>query len=525
MNRKMELSDRLAGKFWREFLPREFAIFSPKLLKGISNAPGNRVIGRSVLLPAIGTIGKVWRRLRNWQSLPCESLRRRQGGELDIQVEHPARAIDFWSMEMPAAAAPTSSLFARPTASSVGVPIEKAISVRPSVARATGQDLQRALHSQRADCTKNCRILIIDDEEFNVRVVRKHLMDAGYKNCVSTTDSREALDLINHEKPDLVLLDIVMPDVSGVDILHAVALKGQSQQTPIVVLTATADREIKQVCLELGAVDFLAKPVDLTELLPRVRSVLLNKIYQDQLSKNAERLEELVEQRTREVAASREEVVHCLARAAEYRDDDTGRHVVRVGKYVGVIAKQLGFAAEEIELIELAAQLHDIGKIGVPDAILHKPGTLDADQYEIVKQHCTIGRSIIKPLTHEEGLVLRTHSPLGASLLNVPSSPLLMLAGRIAQTHHERWDGTGYPLGLKGEDIPIEGRMTAVADVFDALATKRPYKAPFSREKCFTILEEGRGTHFDPKVLDAFFAQAEKIIAVQLDYMDPPRHC
>ena len=390
--------------------------------------------------------------------------------------------------------------------------------------RATGQDLQRVLDSsKKSACTKACRILIIDDEEFNVRVVRKHLADAGYLHCISTSDSREALDLINEEKPDLVLLDIVMPEVSGLDILHAMALKGQVHQIPIVVLTASADREIKQVCLELGAVDFLSKPVDLTDLLPRVRSVLLNKIYRDQLTQHASQLEELVERRTKEVAASREEVVHCLARAAEYRDDDTGRHVVRVGKFVGIIAQNLGFSHEQIELIELAAQLHDIGKIGVPDSILHKPGKLDPDQYEVIRQHCAIGRSIIQPLSFDERMVLRTHSQLGSSLLNIPSSPLLLLASKIAQTHHERWDGAGYPLGLKGEDIPIEGRMTAVADVYDALSTKRPYKEAFSRDKCFAILEEGRGTQFDPKILDAFFARTQDIISIQLEYMDTPR--
>lgn len=394
---------------------------------------------------------------------------------------------------------------------------------RRSITRATGRSLHRALDDssqKKNQSTKNARILIIDDEDLNVRVVRKYLADAGYANFVTTSDSSEAIDLIRNEQPDLILLDIMMPVVSGIDILHVMSLDPAIQQLPVIVLTASTDHDVRHVCLELGVSDFLAKPVEPTDLLPRVRNMLLNKQYRDQLSQHAEKLEEQVRKRTAELAASREEVIHCLARAGEYRDDDTGHHVERVGKYVGVIARQLGFSSSRIELLELAAQLHDIGKIGIPDAILHKPGRLDPEQYDIMKSHCAVGLDIMQPLPLKEVSILRAHSRLGASLLHVPSSPLLMLAARIAQTHHEWWDGTGYPLGLKGEDIPIEGRMTAVADVYDALSSKRPYKPAFPREKCFQILEEGRGTHFDPKVLDAFFDRAEEIIHIQLDYMD-----
>ncbi|MCA9079362.1 MAG: response regulator [Planctomycetaceae bacterium] len=398
-----------------------------------------------------------------------------------------------------------------------------AVRARTVAGRTTGASLQQALDSsatRKAQCTKSARILIVDDEELNVRVVRKYLADAGYSNFVTTSDSTEAIELIRSEKPDLVLLDIMMPEVSGVDILHVMSLDQKLQNIPVIVLTASNDGDVRHVCLELGVSDFLSKPVEPTDLLPRVRNMLLNKQYRDQLASHAEKLEEQVRIRTAELAASREEVVHCLARAGEYRDDDTGHHVVRVGKYVGVIARALGFASSRVELMELAAQLHDIGKIGIPDSILHKPGKLDPEQYDVIKSHCAVGRDIIAPLPSKEASMLRSHARLGASLLHVPSSPLLMLAARIAQTHHEWWDGTGYPLGLKGEDIPIEGRMTAVADVYDALSSKRPYKPAFPREKCFEILQEGRGTHFDPKVLDAFFHCADEIIQIQIDYMD-----
>lgn len=393
----------------------------------------------------------------------------------------------------------------------------------PAVPRASGGPPQRAFDlfgQRRAVNVRNARIAIIDDEELNVRVVRKHLADAGYSNFLPITDSTQAIASIRADRPDLILLDIMMPEVSGLDILHLLSLEDRLRQIPVLILSASTEVELKRVCLELGVTDFLAKPVDPYELLPRVRNVLLSKHDRDQLAQHAEQLEEQVRQRTAELAASREEVVHCLARAAEYRDDDTGRHVVRVGKYVGVIAREMGFNESRVEVLELAAQLHDIGKIGVPDAVLRKPGKFEPDELERIRRHCAMGKDIISPLTSSDWKMLKSHANLGANLLNVASSPLLMLAARIAQTHHERWDGTGYPLGLQGEDIPIEGRMTAVADVFDALSTKRPYKPAFPREKCFAILNEGRGTHFDPTVLDAFFRRSAEIIEVQMDYMD-----
>lgn len=387
----------------------------------------------------------------------------------------------------------------------------------------TAESLQHALDSavsRRSLCTKSASIFIVDDEAADLRQIKQQLTEAGYSHFTTTTDSTEALDLIREENPDLVLLDIAMPEVSGLDILHVISLDKSLEHIPTILLTDTTDRDVKQVCLELGCADFLEKPVDPLDLIPRVRNTLQNKQYRDQLTSHTEWLEEQVRKRTAELAASREEVLNCLARAGEFRDDDTGHHVVRVGKYVGVIARELGFTESRVELLELAAQLHDIGKIGIPDAILHKPGKLDDEQYAIMKEHCAVGKDIIQPLPAYESSILRSHARLGASMLHVPSSPLLMLAARIAQTHHEWWNGNGYPLGLKGEDIPIEGRMTAVADVYDALSTKRSYKEAFPREKCFAILEEGRETHFDPKVLDAFFNCAEDIIQIQLDYMD-----
>lgn len=375
--------------------------------------------------------------------------------------------------------------------------------------------------SAKLGATRNAKVAIIDDEAYNILIVKKHLQKAGYANFISTEDSTVALDLLRKEKPDVVLLDILMPKVSGLDILHVMQHESSLQNIPVLIMTATSELEVKRICLDLGAVDFLPKPLDPIDLVPRVRNTLASKMAQDRLAAHANQLEAEVVRRTRELAASREEIVHCLARAAEFRDDDTGHHVIRVGKYVGLIADEMGFDQRQVEVIELAAQLHDLGKIAIPDAILHKPGKLDDHERSLMQRHCGLGRQVLNPLSPGEQRTLQKHARLGADLLTVPSSPLLMLASKIAQTHHEWWDGTGYPLGLKGEDIPIEGRMTAVADVFDALSSARPYKTAFPREKCFDILREDSGTHFDPAVIDAFFRRSDDIIEVQMQFMDP----
>ena len=367
---------------------------------------------------------------------------------------------------------------------------------------------------------KNGRIMIVDDEETNVMTVKAYLQRSGYSECISTLDSRKALDLIRSELPDLLLLDINMPHVSGIDILRAISSDSSLKRIPVIVLTAATDPEIKQQALSLGAADFLTKPVDPHDLIPRVRNSLFIKHHMDDMANQNAKLEELIKRRTKDLFDSRQQLILSLARAAEHRDDDTGNHVIRVGRYAGIIAKELGWSEQRVLMIEQAAQLHDVGKIGIPDSILFKPGKLDPDEWKLMREHCAIGSEIIEPLGGRDLEKLRSHSSLGAEILHMRTSPMMMMATRIAQTHHERWDGTGYPLGLAGDDMPIEGRVTAVADVFDALSSSRPYKAAFPREKCFEILEEGRESHFDPAVLDAFFAQSEEIVQVQMNLMD-----
>lgn len=365
---------------------------------------------------------------------------------------------------------------------------------------------------------RESQIMIVDDESVNIEIVKAYLEEEGFANFLTTTCSRDALGMVRKNRPDIVLLDIKMPEVSGLEILESMRQDSQLKMTPAIVLTAANDPATKLQALRLGASDFLAKPVDPSELMLRLENVLAAKAYQDHLADYSEKLEQQVRLRTRELVRSRQEAIHCLARAGEYRDDDTGHHVTRVGRYSALIAGQLGFPQPAIELIEQAAQLHDVGKIGIPDSILHKPGKLEPHEFELIQEHCRIGRRIINPLSHEESIRLKQHTSVGLQIMGATTSPVLKLAAVIAASHHEKWDGSGYPRGLSGNAIPIEGRIVAVADVFDALSSSRPYKKAFPIEKCLHILTEGRGKHFDPRVLDAFFARKEEAISIRGEY-------
>jgi putative two-component system response regulator len=367
---------------------------------------------------------------------------------------------------------------------------------------------------------RDAYVMIVDDETVNIDIVQAYLEEAEFGNFVTTTESQTAVELARVHQPDIILLDINMPRVSGLDILDCLRGDNELRHIPVVVLTAATDPEIKLKSLRLGASEILAKPIDPSELLLRIENVLSAKAYQDHLAKYSERLEQQVAIRTEELLRSRQEAIHCLARAAEYRDDDTGQHVTRVGIYASIIAHELGFPRGAVELIEQAAQLHDVGKIGIPDAILHKPGKLEASEFELMQSHCGIGRRIINPLSDDESAQLNRHTSVGMKIMASTTSPVLKMAAMIAQTHHEKWDGSGYPRGLAGNDIPIEGRIVAVADVFDALSSKRPYKDAFPISQCLEIMMEGRQKHFDPRVLDAFLARKDEIVEVRQRCLD-----
>lgn len=371
-----------------------------------------------------------------------------------------------------------------------------------------------------ANDPKSARICIVDDESINIKVVRKHLQGAGYSDFVSTTDSTTAISLIAEKCPDVILLDVMMPQVDGIQILKTIRADKRMRHLPVLILTASTDAETKLRCLDGGATDFLAKPVDPNELIPRLRNALIVKAHHDHLANYAQELEHQVRLRTAELEASNLQVIYCLARAGELRDDTTGQHVLRVGRYAGVLAREVGCSESDVRLIGLAAQLHDVGKIGVPDAILNKPGKLTNEEFSLMQRHCMTGAEIARPLTDDEWQAVKTQNDSTLKSPSLGSQPLLALVQTIITTHHERWDGRGYPNGLAGEAIPLAGRIVSVADVFDALTNKRPYKAAMEVEASVNIITEGSGTQFDPKVVDALHRSLDQILEIHRHLRD-----
>lgn len=381
------------------------------------------------------------------------------------------------------------------------------------------------LHKQQSAETDQrqvhqCHVMIVDDEPINIKLVRKVLREAGYRSFTEIVDPRDTIAAMRKSPPDIVLLDIMMPHISGLEILEAIRSISQLSSIPVLILTASSDRATKLEALDLGATDFLSKPVDRAELVPRIRNTLTVKLLLDHAYDHAALLEDEVRKRTQEIVTSRLEVVHCLARAAEFHDDVTGKHVVRVGRYAGLIGQYLGLNYEQLHLLELAAQLHDVGKIGIPTETLNKPGKLSPREYSLVKAHCELGQQMMGEIDEQQWDIYREHPALGGQLLNATQSPLMQMASRIAMTHHEHYDGSGYPNGLRGDEIPLEGRITAVADVFDALSCKRPYKDAYPTEKCFEIIQSKRGSQFDPDIVDALIAVKPGVIEIMRQYRE-----
>ena len=352
------------------------------------------------------------------------------------------------------------------------------------------------------------KVMIIDDEPSTAIVVKKYLKKAGFTKLSVETDSTKAAERITTEVPDILLLDVHMPGVSGLEILEQIREVDETSTMPVIFLTSSTDTDLRVMALNLGANDFLSKPVVVSELVARVKNTLLAKAHVDLLAGYSSQLERQVESRTAELVASRREAIQCLARAAELRDDITGKHVIRVGRYAAIIARELGYDPQAIIDLEHAAQLHDVGKIGIPDAILNKPDSLSNDEYEMMKNHCRTGSKIISGENLDE---IQTLAQI-RNIVGECSSPVMRLAALVAETHHEKWDGSGYPHGLAGEEIPVEGRITAICDVFDAVSTKRPYKNAYPIDECFQIILKGSGTHFDPRVVEAFFRCRDEIL-------------
>jgi putative two-component system response regulator len=326
-------------------------------------------------------------------------------------------------------------------------------------------------------------LVIVDDHQPNVLALEALLGQWGVGQVAATTNSSEAFALCAETRPDLVLLDLHMPAPDGFEVMRQLRrLAEPSLPLPVLVLSADITPEAKRRALGLGARDFLTKPFDPLEAELRVRNLIAARRHEAALANRSDELEQAVRARTHDLEQSRLEVLDRLALAAEYRDDLTGAHTRRVATTARALAVELGLSADALRMIELAAPLHDVGKIGVPDAILRRPGRLSAD---------------------ERG-VMRRHTLIGARMLAASESPILQTAERIALRHHERWDGAGYPEGLAGEQIPMAARIVAVADVFDALCCTRPYKPPWSIDRAASEVVEASGGQFDPDVVQAF---------------------
>jgi putative two-component system response regulator len=326
------------------------------------------------------------------------------------------------------------------------------------------------------------RILIVDDEPANLKLLQKMLVNQGYSNITALNDPTGVLCHIQANVPDIILLDINMPGMDGYDVMRMLKRQNFAVPPPILVLTAQRDHETMVRCLSSGARDFLSKPFEFQELWARVRNLLEAHLAMKMARDQNNHLEEEVLKRTEELRFSRLEVVRRLSIAAEYRDQETGGHIMRISKMSALMAKYLGWSEVECDLMLNASPLHDVGKIGIPDAILQKPGRLEPDEWEIMQGHVEIG----------------------VRILGNDQSPLFTMAREIVISHHEKWDGCGYPTGLSGENIPLSGRIVALVDVYDALRSERPYKKAWDTQSTQQFIAEQSSKHFDPELVELF---------------------
>jgi putative two-component system response regulator len=340
------------------------------------------------------------------------------------------------------------------------------------------------------------KVAVIDDAQINVTLLQHLVKKLPDCEPVCFTDPVAALAWCLDNDPDLVVVDYMMPQLNGTELTKQ--FRARYMDTPVLMVTANHEVELRHDALQHGITDFLTKPLDNAEFLARAKNMLALRKSHKMLESRAALLTEEVRKATEKIVAQERETIFCLAKAAEYRDPETGAHIIRMAHYSRHIARVLGLSMEQQELLLEAAPMHDIGKVGTPDLILLKPGKLTPDEFSIMKQHAVIGYEV----------------------LNAASSQMLKVAAEIARTHHEKYDGSGYPRGLKGDDIPLFGRIVAVADVFDALTSERPYKKAWSIEQATQLIREGAGAHFDPTCVEAFLTDFDDVLAIKSQFVD-----
>jgi putative two-component system response regulator len=341
-------------------------------------------------------------------------------------------------------------------------------------------------------------VVVVDDAQVNLVLMSALLGKLPDVESTCFLSPSEALEHCMREDPDLVIVDYMMPDMDGIEFIRRFRSNLARTQTPLLMVTADHEREVRYRALESGANDFLTKPVDRVEFTSRVRNMLSLRRSQVVLANHARVLAEEVRRATAEIFERERETLNKLARAAEFRDPETGAHILRMAHFSALIAREMGLDADMEEALLIAAPMHDVGKLGTPDHILLKPGRLDPDEFEIMKQHAAIGYEILKD----------------------SASPYMQLAATIALSHHEKFDGSGYPKGLAGDAIPLVGRIVAVADVFDALTSSRPYKQAWEVGRARDFLADGSGRHFDPACVDAMLGRWNEVQDIRARFQD-----
>lgn len=342
------------------------------------------------------------------------------------------------------------------------------------------------------------RIAIVDDSDINLTLLKHLVNKLGGCEPLLFSDALKGLQWCLDNEPDLVIVDYMMPDLDGIGFIERFRAAPGRSEIPVLMITANDDKEIRYEALQRGATDFLTKPVDTVEFRARATIMLTLRANQKRMVDRNRELAEEVRKATAEIRSREQELLFRMSRAAEFRDPETGAHIQRMAHYSALVARQLGMSEAEQELLLQAAPMHDVGKIGIPDYILLKPGKL----------------------THEEFEVMKNHAKLGHELLHGSGSAVLQAGAEIALSHHEKFDGSGYPVGLRGDAIPLLGRIVAVADVFDALTSERPYKKAWDLDKAVAFLREGSGAHFDPACVEAFLAAWSDVLSVRERFAD-----
>ncbi|MEK7477669.1 MAG: HD domain-containing phosphohydrolase [Candidatus Coatesbacteria bacterium] len=347
--------------------------------------------------------------------------------------------------------------------------------------------------SGRTTGIESAGILIVDDQQGDLDILRDLLVQAGFLHVECERDSRRAAERYAAARPDLVILDLEMPELDGLAVLEQLRTLEPNGWLTVLALASRPDPDTRLRALDLGAKDIIAKPFHPPEALARIRNLLETRLLSRRVSEQNLLLEQSVLDRTQELRSAQLEIVHRLAAAAERRDHSAGPHLIRMSHFSACVAKAHGWSPDRVDLLRQASPLHDVGKIGIPDAILLKPG----------------------PLTEEEWKTMRTHTSIGAGMLSGGASQLIRTGAVIALSHHERWDGAGYPEGLAGESIPVSARICSVCDVFDAMSSFRCYHSPISLEEAAAFVVAGRGTRFDPQVVASFERALPEILEVR----------